>query len=180
MKNNCLQTIKASQGRSFHDADINVFGMHHERPLVISGDLQGKVYFSHYQTGEVGSLIGDHTDSVETIAFSKSHPICVSAGIDTHINIYDLTRTELRNKIEPTEYGGYSKVQFSQNHHHILFAANTLGDFHAIDVRDGKVVKTYRGNTGPINDFVEVKPLEIVVTAGEDRECRVFDIRGLN
>jgi WD40 repeat protein len=47
-----------------------------------------------------------------------------------------------------------------------------------IDVRDGKVVRTFRGNTGPINDFVEVKPLEIVVTAGEDRECRVFDMRG--
>jgi hypothetical protein len=45
-------------------------------------------------------------------------------------------------------------------------------------VRDGKVVRTFRGNTGPINDFVEVKPLEIVVTAGEDRECRVFDMRG--
>jgi hypothetical protein len=38
-------------------------------------------------------------------------------------------------------------------------------------------VRTLRGNTGPINEFVEVAPLEIVVTAGEDRECRVFDLR---
>jgi WD40 repeat protein len=58
-------------------------------------------------------MIGDHTDSVEAIAFSRSHPICVSAGIDTNINIYDLTRTKLRNKVEPTEYGGYSKLLFS-------------------------------------------------------------------
>jgi hypothetical protein len=46
-------------------------------------------------------------------------------------------------------------------------------------VRDGKVVKTFKGNTGPINDFIEVKDQEIVVTAGEDRECRVFDMRGV-
>jgi WD40 repeat protein len=95
---------------------------------VISGDLSGKVYYSHFQTSEVGGLIGDHADSVETIAFSKIYPVVVSAGIDTNINIYDLTKTELRSKIQPSEYGAYSKVMFSQNNPSILYAASTLGD----------------------------------------------------
>ena len=107
---------KAAQGTVFHDSEINVFGLHHERPMIVSGDLQGKVYYSNYMTGEVGGMIGDHTDSVESICFSKNYPVCVSAGIDTKINIYDLTRTELRSKIEPSEYGGYSKIRFSQCH----------------------------------------------------------------
>ena len=63
---------------------------------MLSGDLSGKVYYCNYQSGEVGGLIGDHADSVESIAFSKVYPIAVSAGIDTNINIYDLTKTELR------------------------------------------------------------------------------------
>lgn len=67
--------------------------------MIVSGDLSGKVYYSHYQTGEVGGLLGDHSDSVESICFSKHSPVCVSGGIDTHLNIYDLTRTELRSKI---------------------------------------------------------------------------------
>jgi WD40 repeat protein len=58
-------------------------------------------------------------------------------------------------------------------------AASTLGELYCIDVRNGETVRTYKGNTGPINDFVEVSPLEIVVTAGEDRECRIFDLRGI-
>lgn len=99
MKNSCLQTIKTASGKIFHDAEINVFAQHHERPLLVSGDLSGKVYFCHYQTGEVGGLLGDHQDSVEAICFSKAQPLCVSAGIDTYINIYDLARTELRSKI---------------------------------------------------------------------------------
>ena len=41
------------------------------------------------------------------------------------------------------------------------------------------MVKTYKGHAAPINDFVEVKELEIVVTAGDDRQCLVFDMRGL-
>ena len=40
-------------------------------------------------------------------------------------------------------------------------------------------MRTFKGNTGPINDMVEVSQMEIVVTAGEDRDCRVFDLRGL-
>jgi hypothetical protein len=46
-------------------------------------------------------------------------------------------------------------------------------------VRDGKLVKTFKGHAAPINDFIEVKPLEIVVTAGDDRQCLVFDLRGI-
>lgn len=121
--------------------------------------MQGKVYYSHYQTGEVGGLIGDHTDSVEAIAFSKTLPVCVSAGIDTKLNIYDLTKTELRAKIEPSEYGGYSRIKFMDNHPHLLLAASTLGDLLVIDVRDGKTARTFRGNTGPINDICEVSAL---------------------
>jgi len=45
-----------------------------------------------------------------------------------------------------------------------------------IDVRDGSVIKCFKGHAAPINDFVEVKFLELVVTAGEDNQCLVFDL----
>lgn len=147
--------------------------------MIVSGDIQGKVFYSHYLTGEIGGLIGDHVDSVEAIAFCKTHPICVSAGIDTYINIYDLNKTEMRSKVQPSEYGGYTKIAFSTIQPHILYAASTLGDLQMIDVRDGTTVRTLKGHAAPINDFTEVPPLEIVVTAGDDRQCLVFDVRGL-
>jgi len=82
--------------------------------LIVSGDIEGKVFYSHLQTGEVGSLLGTHVDSVESIVFCKTLPICVSAGIDCHINIYDLATNDIRFKITPTgEYGGYTKLLFS-------------------------------------------------------------------
>lgn len=97
MKNQCLQVLKDTTGSGkFHNSAINCFALHHERPLIVSGDLDGKVYFSHYLTGEIGGLLGEHKDSVESIVFSKTLPICVSAGIDTTINIYDLNKPELR------------------------------------------------------------------------------------
>jgi len=38
----------------------------------------------------------------------------------------------------------------------IVYAAQTDGFLYLIDVRDGKVAKTYQGNEGPINDFIEI------------------------
>jgi WD40 repeat protein len=131
--------------------------MHHEKPMVISGDIAGQVFISHYQTGEIGSLIGEHINSVESIVMSRTLPICVSAGIDTNINIYDLNKLEIRSKVVPSEYGGYTKIQFSHFDTNILYTASTLGDFSLIDVRDSKIVKTFKGNAAAINDFVEVR-----------------------
>ena len=60
-----------------------------------------------------------------------------------------------------------------------MYAASTLGDLSLIDVRDGQVVRKFKGHAAPINDFVEVKELEIVATAGDDRQCLVFDVRNM-
>lgn len=131
--------------------------MHHERPLIVSGDVSGKVFYSHYQTGEVGTLLGSHNDSVESIVFSKVANICVSAGIDARINIYDLNTNDIRFKVNPTgEYGGFTKLMFSMVKPHILMASSTLGDFFLLDSRDGSILKQLKGHAAPINDFQEV------------------------
>ena len=173
LKNECLKVIKntslSGAAGKFHESDINVFALHFDRPLIVSGDISGKVFYSHWQTGEVGSQLGKHGESVESIVFCKTLPIAVSAGIDSNILIYDLGSNDLRHKVNPTgEYGGFTKLLFSQVRQHILLAASTLGEFFLIDVRDGAILKNFKGHAAPINDFIEVKQLELVVTGGDD------------
>jgi WD40 repeat protein len=73
-------------------------------------------------------------------------PIAASAGIDTNIHFYDLNKLEIRSKVTPSEYGGYTTVKFSQIYSHVLYAASTLGDLTAIDMRNGEVIKTFKGH----------------------------------
>lgn len=56
----------------------------------------------------------------------------------------------------------------------MLYAGSTLGDFFVIDVRTGEVVRTYKGHAAPINNFVEARQREWVITAGDDNQCNVF------
>ena len=70
--------------------------LHYAQPFVISGDLNGRVCYSNYNTGEVGGILAEHTDSVEDVAFCKEIEFAVSVGMDTNIHIYNLKEFKLR------------------------------------------------------------------------------------
>jgi WD40 repeat protein len=65
---------------------------------------------------------------------------------------------------------------FSEIDNQIFFAASTLGNIVMIDVRSGHVLRTYKGHAASINDFIEVKQHNLVITAGDDFVCNVFDL----
>jgi len=90
------------KNRPFHQAAINVFALHYDQPLCISGDLEGGVFYCNYSTGEIGGLLATHADSVESIAFCKNpaNNFCVSCGMDTNINIYNVRDQSLRQKVK--------------------------------------------------------------------------------
>lgn len=108
-------TVRQMNAKMFHQSPIICFTLHPEHPLVISGDESGKVFASNFITGEVSGCIGSHKDSVETIVINPVLNIAVSAGIDSKLNIYDLKDPtfHIRYAIEPTVYGGYSKLAIS-------------------------------------------------------------------
>jgi WD40 repeat protein len=57
-KHTCLQVTK--HAHSFHQAGINCFALHHEKPIIVSGDLDGDVYLSTYTTGETHGKLASH------------------------------------------------------------------------------------------------------------------------
>jgi len=96
----------------FHKAPINCFALHPTSNIIVSGDLEGGVFYSNYVTGEFGSILATHAESVESIAFCKNpvNPYCVSCGIDTKIIIYDIKKFEVRHKVQAAKVGGFTKV----------------------------------------------------------------------
>ena len=186
IKGECLITVKNGSGKlPYHEEAIQCFALHPSRPLILTGGADGSVFGAHYQTGEISGIIGQHTDSVESVALSEDLQMGVSAGIDKQILIYDLKGLTVRHRVVPSEYGGFTKVMFSTiklrvrqegEQSILLYAASTLGDFYLIDVRSGEVIKTYKGHAAPINEFIEVRQRKWIVTAGDDNQCNIFQL----
>ena len=81
---------------------INVFAIHHEQPVCVSGDLGGRVCYSNLNTGEIGGILGSHDDSVESIEICKdvNAPYAVSCGMDPKIKIYSLKDFKMRSELD--------------------------------------------------------------------------------
>lgn len=71
IKQQCIQVIRGGKDDGFHTAPINILEMHPSAPMVVSGDLSGRVCYSNFNTGEKRPAIGEHEDSVEGIAFCQ-------------------------------------------------------------------------------------------------------------
>lgn len=177
----CIVTLKsygAGSKKEFHESAILCFALHSDMPVVLSGDEDGRVFASQYMTGEINGVIGTHADSVESIAISQTQPIACSAGIDCKIHVYDLTNFTRRLTVEVGQFGGFTKLFFSQFNNNVLIAASTLGDITLADPRNGQVLKTVKGHCASVNDIKELKledGTQMLVTAGDDNQVLVFN-----
>ena len=135
------------------------------------------MFGANYVSGESTGCIGQHKDSVESVALNAEMQIGASAGIDEQIIVYDLAHLTIRHKLSPTQYGGFTMLKFSSFPIKVpdvdekvvmLYAGSTLGEFFVIDVRSGKVAVQKKGHVAPINYFCEIPTRQQVVTAGDD------------
>jgi WD40 repeat protein len=174
-------TVRPRSDKLFHKSPILCFALHAERPLAISGDEEGNVFACQVMTGEIVGCIGTHKDSVESIVINSSSAIAASAGIDSKINVYDLKdqNCSIKFVVEPTVYGGFTKLLLSSCLPNVIYAASTLGDLFLIDQRNGVVIKAFKGHAAPINALIEMPENKTVVTAGDDNQCMAFDLKSV-
>lgn len=67
-------------------------------------------------------------------------------------------------------------MQFSKVDQNMFYASSTSGDIIIVDVRSGAICRTYKGHAAPVNDFIEVAEHKLLVTAGDDFVCNVYDL----
>ena len=59
IKQECLRVIKKTKmNQNFHTVDIHLIELHPAQPVVVSGDLNGMMCISNYNTGEIGGVLG--------------------------------------------------------------------------------------------------------------------------
>ena len=58
----------------------------------------------------------------------------------------------------------------------MFYLSSTMGEIIVIDVRNCNRMRTYKGHAAPINDFIEVVQHKMMVTAGDDFCCNVYDL----
>lgn len=77
----------------FHSCPVSAVACHPDNTLVATGGAEGNVKIVNTKTGAVITSFEDHTDNIESLAFSASAPVLLaSASLDGTVRVFDVTR----------------------------------------------------------------------------------------
>lgn len=169
-----------------HGGAVLSIGAHPVAPLVATGSDDGWVAVVQVETGMVLATLGGHTDSVEDVRFAETATACgpvllATASMDGTVMVWDGERYELRCVLnEHFEHGGVNRLKWLPPPHSTsLCTCSTDGTVRLFDAVQGRCIQTFVGHAGRVMD-VDValsgtsSRRVMVVSAGEDKRCRLF------
>lgn len=172
----CLRTIQKAKGVTFHEAPVSALAMCGF--TVVSGDRDGLVFISSYKTGETVGPICQHKEDVEVIAVNSNN-LVATGGIDGVVHIIDTGKQVIKIQFaikDEGDDGGVTRLLFSSLYEEFLYVGSTSGKIYKYDIRDGQCKHTYKGHTDAVMEMVENRAHNVLVTAGDDKQCLVFDM----
>ena len=103
--------------------------------------------------------------------------IVATGGIEGSVRIIDVGKQTVRLQIPKLEDdGGVSWLRFSEIEREHLFIGSTAGTVYRMDVRNSEIVKQYQGHSDAVMAFAESRAHNVLVSAGDDKQCLVFDL----
>eukprot|EP00055_Hartaetosiga_balthica_P015657 m.94000 g.94000 ORF g.94000 m.94000 type:complete len:627 (+) comp8921_c4_seq1:68-1948(+) len=175
-----LSKTDAKSEHKFHECPIGAMACHPDNNVIATGGADGKMMFTNISSKGCGSVVitfGDHTDNVETIAFSNTTPTLLASGsLDGKIHVYNATTRHLQSTL--THDAGVVKIMFHPTKP-ILYSCSLDSTVRVWDARSGECLHVCTGHVSHVLDLALVDGGNKILTAGEDSDVMLFKVPSL-
>lgn len=165
---NCLHTL---QRNPFHDQAINAMHISQDSTVAITGAVDGSVRLANIQTGRVLGKLEGHTDSVETVGFANTLPLCATGGLDHKLCVWDLHTLTLRGSKEHPD--SVIKLLWHPQEP-LVYTACADGNVRLWDARTMECIQIFQGHSDAILDMALSPDGEWIITGSDDCTARIF------
>jgi len=170
------QVLTSITGFNAHKGQVLTVAVNHIGSHIASGSSDGTVKLIN-QNGRVLATwvcgdASDEEDTVESVAFCKSHPLLATATVNGNLDIWDTSSTIKRHKIIVDS--GISKIMWDPVNEHFLHVGGLDGILRTYDGRDGQLHSSRSGHADHILDFNVSSKTNLILTASEDKTCKIF------
>ncbi|KAI9104065.1 hypothetical protein DFS34DRAFT_606844 [Phlyctochytrium arcticum] len=157
----------------FHSAAITSLAVHHDNQLVLTGAQDGTARLVHLGNGRILAAFDSHTESIESVGFSKTHPFAATSSVDGSITIWDINTLQSRVSVRHTDAVTQIKWHPTQP---LLISASTDRTIKVWDARTGECLKTWKGHEDTVLEFGITADGGKVVSGSDDGVALVFAI----
>eukprot|EP01119_Soliformovum_irregulare_P021813 TRINITY_DN7335_c0_g1_i1.p1 TRINITY_DN7335_c0_g1~~TRINITY_DN7335_c0_g1_i1.p1 ORF type:complete len:414 (-),score=102.72 TRINITY_DN7335_c0_g1_i1:109-1194(-) len=159
------------QGHEFHSEAIHCFAT--KENFVLTGGQDNTARLANYATGKILGTLPGHSDAVETVAFSHSQGLAATGSLDKKINIWDLTRMNLRGTLEHDD--GVIKLVWHPSDL-LIYSCSMDGTIRLWDGRNGRCERTWKGHKDIVLDFALSKDGNTIVSGSDDHASYIFQV----
>lgn len=120
----------------------------------------------------------DNSDRINSLDFHRTQDLLVTAGDDDAIHVYNTERATEQKMLLSGKYGA-ANISFTHDPNSVLYSSNKGGDhawrYH--DLNSNKYLRYFRGHTGRVTTLCMSPKSDVVLSAAEDKQVRLWDLR---
>ncbi|KAK6938204.1 LOW QUALITY PROTEIN: WD40 repeat [Dillenia turbinata] len=167
------EAIHVVQGYPYHMEGLICLTISFDSALAFTAAEDGSVHIVNTTTGKVVSSLIAHTNSVETIALSKSSHWAASGDADGKLIIWDLHHSTPRFTCE---HGDQVMCLIWLGSSRYIAAGCGDGRVQVWDSLSGECIKVFKGHSDSIQSLSVSANGDFLVSASLDGTARVFEI----
>lgn len=168
-----ISKISSTSDGRFHQEPITSMAINNDNVLVITGSLDHKAIVTHSKTGKMVSVFEGHTDTVESVAFSSTHPWAASGSLDGTACIWDIPNNRLRHKLVHKD--AVIRVQFHPTQP-LLITVSLDRTVRIWDARTGELQRELHGHMSEPLDMAVSLDGSFLITGGDDKHALIFKV----
>lgn len=96
-----------------NDGAVACMALHPTRPIIVHGDINGKLYFRDAYTGQLSRKIKAHESPVHQLAFNSNGRLMISTTTDGELKIFDFEKDAIIQSLYSPDFAGINFALFS-------------------------------------------------------------------
>ncbi|KAJ1551486.1 hypothetical protein HK096_010207 [Nowakowskiella sp. JEL0078] len=157
--------------RRFLANPITSLAINSESSLLVVGSSEGQSRLVHIGNGKILASFDNHTESIESVGFSKTLPLVATSSVDGTICIWDLATLRLRHTLRHDD--AVTKILWHSTMPY-LFSTSLDKKVRLWDARTGECKKKFQGHSDTVLDLATVTEGVKVVSVSDDQTALVF------
>lgn len=166
-------TIHLYQGHPYHNGEVHALVAHPQNPGVfITGSTDNTAKLCSTTGVKVLGTLQQHTEPVECLGFSYTHPFVATGSLDQKMIVWDINTMQPRQSCQ--HEGGITKLQCHPTQPFVFTSSDKT--LRLWDTRTGACARTWNGHYATIWDFGVSGDGNVIVTVSEDHAALVFSL----